>query len=340
MNHRTRIWIPEASNLILDRGPCPRTTIEVEMETPKMMFEGWFDVKLIDARTKRVKRHLRFKNLITNAGLDFIAANSVVSCLGFMGVGTGGTAPTNIDTTLQTAIGTRVAMGAYTGGPAAGPANAYWWLQQQAVFLEPNANGNLTEVGLFSASAGGSMWTRQLFKDGTGTPTVITKTASDQLQITYELRLYSPTADVASNVTFSAQLYNYTTRASNIGDAVTWGRSGSTGPLSFANFGGSPGATAYETDVLGTTSGFPAGTGNQISSGTVAAYAAGSFFIDHTYIWEPGNGNFPTGIGSMIWGRPGSACGHPFQISWAPKIAKTATKRLTLVGRLNWGRYP
>jgi hypothetical protein len=336
MNFRRpgRIWIPEAPNLILGRGPCPRPTMELELNAA-MRFEGWFDVKLIDAKTKRVKQHLRFKNLITDAALDGLGANSVGGLALWMGVGTGATPPTAADTVLQTPTGGRVSRGVFS--IAAGPANAYYSGTCTALFLEATANGNLTEIGLFSLNAGGIMWTRQLFKDGTGTPTVVTKTAADQLQVTYEMRLYSPTVDVAGNVLISAVNYAFNSRAANINNSTTWGA----GPINNWNSAGATLPNAYETDVLGTTSGNPGGTPNTADSMSAAAYVASSFRRDHSYIWEPANGNFATGIGSLSYGIPGGyGAAAPFQCNFAPKIPKTAVKRLTVVCRLSWARYP
>jgi hypothetical protein len=320
---RKRIWIPEI--VVPER--------KIILPTQTMLFEGWFDIKLIHARTGRVKKHLRFRNLITNAALDALAANSPDTLTQFMGVGTGGTAPANTDTTLQTPIGTRINRSDL--GFASGPSFAYWNWKLRGTFLEANANGTLTEIGLFSAAAGGTMWTRQLFKDGTGTPTAITKTASDQLQVTYEVRLYSPTVDATGIVVISGVNYNYTSRAADITNVTRWGN-----PIRFALFANISNAFAHETDVLGSTSGIPGGTATAHSSGSVAAYTAGTFYRDHTWVWDPGVANYATGIGSLQYGAPGASVVNPFQVSFSPKIPKDATKRLTLVGRLAWGRYP
>jgi hypothetical protein len=327
---RTRIWIPEAPNLIL------RPTIEIGLEVG-LRFEGWWDIKLIDGKTKRVKQHLHFRNLITNAALDGLGANSFgpQHMTSFVGVGTGNTAPANTDVALQTPVGTRVVRSGLS--VVAGAANAYYACTFTATFLEPNANGNLTEIGLFSASGGGTMWSRQLFKDGTGTPTVIVKTASDQLQVTYEMRLYNPTVDSTGNVLISAVNYAYVNRASSINNGTTWG----SGPETLWSSNATNGANALETDVLGSTSGLPAGTQVAADSASVAAYVGGTFQRDQTHIWEPATANFATGIGSIVHGMVGTyGSFYPFQCNFTPKIPKTAVKRLTLITRISWGRYP
>ena len=300
------------------------------------MFEGRFDIKLIDARTGHVKRHLQFKNLITNAGLDYLGGSGNPSSVrAWCGVGTGNTVPAVTDTALVTPLGTRVGI---SSGPThtSGGSFLYWSQTVVYTFLEANANGNLTEIGLFSSAAGPTMWTRQLLKDGAGVPTVIVKTAAEQLQVTYEMRLYSPTVDVVGTVAISGNNYDYTVRAAETDDSTAWGSS----PLTAWNMGGAASASAYETDVLGTTIGRPAGTPNGVDSSSVAAYGAGTYYRDHTYVYEPANANFPSGIGSHLYGQPGSACAACFQLKWVPKIPKTAIKRFTLTVRLNWGRYP
>lgn len=323
-------------NIIIGR------TTEIEVPTPEYKWMGIFDVKLIDAKTKHIKRHLRFRNLITNAALDYMGGTGLISDMqNWAGVGTGATAPAATDTTLQTPIGSRIG----TGGASfvSGPAFAYWYSRRTFTFLESNANGNLTEIGLFNASSAGVMFTRQLFKDGTGTPTAITKTAADQLQITYEVRLYSPTVDVTGVVSISGVNYNYTVRAANIGDGPTWGYGGGgggTGPLLGFFAGDMSGIIAYETDVLGSTSGQPGGTGNSQSSMSISGYVAASYQRDGQHLWEPGNANFATGIGSMLFGGASNSFQPAFQVSYSPKIPKTSVKRLTFNSRVSWGRYP
>lgn len=326
-----RLWIPEAPNLIINR------TRELEVVSPVMMYEGWFDVKLIHAATGKVKKHLRFRNLITNAALDAMGGTlNPTNMTAYFGVGTGATAPANADTTLQTPLGTRVASSTLSSG--SGPSYAYWFKKLQFTFLEANANGTLTEIGGFSANAGGTMWTRQLFKDGSGTPTAITKTSSDQLQVTYEMRLYSPTADVTGTLVINSTNYPYTIRAADITSATRWGDSG---PLANFNAGSTAStAQAIETNTLGTTSGVPGGAVTNSTSGAFSAYVAGSYTRDVTYIWDPGVANYATGIGSLLYGAPNNVCNPPFQIGFTTKIPKDATKRFTLVARLAWGRYP
>ncbi len=325
-------------------------TIEIPVEAPRLRFRGFFTVELIDAKSGLIKRVLHFENLITNAGLDRIGANNIQlrNMLAYMGVGTGSTAPANTDTALVAEISPTTTHRTNSNGGivdviASGASFTYWSVKRVRLFLEAQANGNLTEVGWFDVNSGGTMWTRQLFKDGGGTPTTIVKTSSDQLRVTYELRVYPPTSDVVNTVTISGTMYTYTIRASEIDDQSTWGGMGSGILGILGDFTNTTRINrAFETDTLGTTSGSPAGSPADADSTSLSSYSSSNYFLDSTSVWEPTSANFATGIGSMkVWGaNPSAAQNQIFQVSFSPKFAKDNTKRLTITERRSWGRYP
>lgn len=316
-------------------------TIEALIEPPTMRMEGFFTVELIDAKTQRVKRRLDFKNLITNAALDAYATSAVTSLLTYAGVGTGGTAPANTDTTLQAEIaptttnrtnnnGGIAAADAYTAGPP-----DYWERTLTYLFVETQGNGNLTEIGLFSATSGGTMWTRQLLKDGTGTPTVITKTASDQLRVTYKLRTYPPNADVTGNILISGTNYAYTLRAANVTSGFTWQQGFLVGGPTYAK---TQPATAWSGALAARTT-QPTGTSSQGTVST-AAYVGGNYYMDSTYVWDTTVANFGAGGIPAITFYQAASYGPNFQCGFAPALPKDNTKKLTLIFRNSWGRYP
>lgn len=329
---------------------------DVMLPPMRIGFKGRFTVELIDAKSGLIKRHLEFDNLITDAGLDYLGtgANYAMNTLinSYMAVGTGSVAPTNADTTLgaEVAASRSNSNGGIAEVNGSGPAYAYWYRKITRNFTETIANGNLTELGLFTASTLGTMWCRQLFKDGTGTPTVIVKTNADQLRVTYEIRLYSP-ADVTINpFVISGANYSVTTRAVNINDSNAWGVNG---PLNtfwsgvLTNYDTNtytyPGVQESDSNVLASPTGAPVGARILASSRTLAAYVGGTFYRDTTAIWEPGIANPVGGIGSIL-GWIGYVYNYPtyigFQQAFTPKIPKDNTKRLTYVMRLSWGRYP
>jgi hypothetical protein len=324
-------------------------------------FSAYFTVELIDAATGRVKRKLHFKNLITDAALNALNNTTVGTfiggsgTLGFMGCGTGAVAPTNADTTLGAEIAPASSNRTNSNGGigevfGAGPANAYWFRKTTYNFVEAQANGNLTEIGLFTASSGGTMWCRQLLKDGTGTPTVVVKTAADQLRVTYEVRFYSP-ADVTVNpIAISGTNYSVTTRAIHIDGSRLWGHDNTNFSVMVGFKGDNANSVnminSIDTNVLAAqTAANPVGSIFQPTSVTKSAYVAGNFFLDYTVIWDPGVSNPVGGVGGVLFrcdlgGSTITTANCQFQMAFTPKLPKDNTKRLTLVMRLSWGRGP
>jgi hypothetical protein len=333
---------------LLFNNKIPRNRV-LELEAAPMRIEGWVTVQLgrnLDGKKGPpiILRELKFKNLIVNGGLDLLGSNSTSlssTFLNYIAVGTGSTAPANTDAGLVSETGVRTnSNGGFADVTGFGPANAYAFLQHTRLFTEAQSNGNLTELGFFTASTSGTMWMRQLFKDGTGTPTTVVKTASDQLKIIYEMRIYPPSADVVNTITISGTLYTYTHRAANIGAS----------PWSFASmfqasknlfaWSSSEFDDAYETATLGTTAGAPSGTNATADSLSFSTYSAGNYYRDKTSKWEPATGNFGTGIGATTVNIFNTGARVPmFQTSWSPKFTKDNTKRLTLVTRLSWARH-
>jgi hypothetical protein len=118
--------------------------------------------------------------------------NGLNNDLGYFAVGQGTVAEAATDTTLGSELartnnnGGVADISSYTG-------TSYSSFIRTRIFTQAQANGNLTEIGIFNASSGGSMYCRQLIKDETGTPTTITKTSEFELRVSYELRWYLPT---------------------------------------------------------------------------------------------------------------------------------------------------
>jgi len=185
----------------MNKAPAIITPERIVESTQHMGFHGHFNVELIHKPTGLLKRKLQFKNLITTAGLNWIGAGSGGSSgwdISFnrgssahTAVGTGTTTPTIGDTALVAQVFRTNSTGVPSISPTYGFADdySYAYVEHTRVFLPGSGSGNLTEVGIFNASSGGTMWTRQLFKDEFGAPTTIIKTDDDELRITYQLRL-------------------------------------------------------------------------------------------------------------------------------------------------------
>lgn len=333
MRFHPRIYVPKKEIVVVGAS--------------KVGLKGYFIVERFrgDHRFGIKTGHWEFENLIVNGGLDLIGAGTELTlCMQWLAVGTGSTVPATGDTSLVAEVSPSTTHRTQGNGSiadvfASGASFTYWSLKRTRLFVEAQANGNLTELGFFTASTAGTMWTRQLFKDSGGTPTTIVKTSADQLRVTYELRIYTP-ADATASEVISGVSYTWLVRASKISSASNWGGTGSNGPLmTLGNVTHMGYADAIETDVLGTSSDGPAGTATTRSSTSLAAYTTGTFYRDSSYIWEPGIANYATGVGSIVfWAGSSGGLAQMFQESFTPKLPKDNTKRLTLVQRLTWGR--
>ncbi len=325
-----------------------RTLRHQKIVMPKLQFglKGFFTVELIEAKTGRVKRRLEFQNLMTDAGLNALGSGTQLETLinSYMAVGTGSTIPANGDTALVTEVGPSSTNRSNSNGGIAevfgsGPSFAYWYRRITRNFSETQANGNLTELGLFTTVTAGTMFARQLFKDALGSATTITKTNIDQLRVTYELRVYSPVGDTTvSPVTISGSNYSVTTRAVGINTDRNWGYDGTAFGLMYLFRNLAITGSCMASDVLLSATATHAGIVSfDPSSTTRSVYVPGDFYIDLTLVWDPGAANPVGGIGSVFISL---ANGKSFQQAFTPKLPKDNTKRLTIVNRVSWGRYP
>lgn len=317
---------------------------------------GFFTVSLLDAKAFRergeevVKRRLHFQNLITDQALnrvcDFSNQVSMDEMMASCWVGTGSTAPAVSDTDLATYLaGTTNNSGfaqSYAAGPAgAGPGAGMEYTSQftTRVFMEAEANGNLTEVAMAQLPhtvTPVSMWTRQLFLDEVSAPTTITKTSAELLKVEYEVRVYPPTAVVTqAGVTVGAQSIDVTIQPIKL----------ASGPWTYAPLFGSSqavsgGATGYSAwameanaDLSADFKASPVETGSvKNSTKNFLAYVPGSFTAKVQHIWDLGVANFATGIGSLDFGSlQGDTQTYVlWYMRFVPKILKTSSDKLTI----------
>lgn len=351
MRKQNGLWLPERFNII--RGG---RTIEPKsaLRGPRIGVKGHFTVELIHAATGLIKQRLEFDNLITDAGLNgwWTSGSTIGNSMDYAGVGTDSTAPATSDTALGAEIspaadnrtnnnGSISDVATYVG------ASNYWKNVRTFLFTEAQANGNLTEIGIFDAVTAGILWCRQLLKDGTGTPTTIVKTSSDQLRVTYEYRFYWDPTDFTSTFDVSGNTVDYIIRPQQVDEATSgsWGVGLTAlnptticGPTGAASNGT---AQAYESNALGAVTDAKTGSGTSASSQTLEAYVADDFFREATATWEPGIANFATGIGGLTIGYGGSLnIARLFQVSFPnEQIAKDNTKRFTVTFTIGFGRH-
>lgn len=314
-------------------------TLEAELPIEQKI-EGYFIVELVDAKTQKVKQRLEFKNLLTDVALNSLGAGtwSLGNLVQYMGVGTGSTVPAVTDTTLVSQVARTNFNQGFADVSGFGPSNTYVYYRIVRVFIETEANGNLTEVGMFQTNVAGTMFTRQLLKDGTGTPTVITKTSADQLRITYEYRLAVPITDNGGTINISGTSYDWTNRPYKV--VSDWPNLILNYPNNFIAW--SLPQWAYETDVLvNQDSGTLAGTQVASTSHGALAYTTGNFYRDVETIWDPGIANFATGVGAVSTAGARFATNgwwQAWQTKFSPKIPKTNVKRLKLTFRHYFNR--
>src|SRR5690606_29765886 len=200
------------------------------------------------------KRRLHFRNLITNAGLDAMAGGVGISNLiNYLAVGTGSSEPRYTDTTLDAEVARTNSNGGFGDSEAmvgSGDLVEYWRRIRTRVFTEAQANGNLAELGFFSAASGGTMWNRQLFRDELGQPTTITKTPEDQLRVTYEYRVYPPWDDVVQEIEVNGVPVEVVNRPLRVAGGLNWGGSYASAALNALGAVWTSRLTAYDTDTL------------------------------------------------------------------------------------------
>lgn len=138
---------------------------------------GRVNYKLFDANGN-LKDERNVNNVVVTVGKAYLAtwltaATQSGYFMQYVGVGTGSTAASASDTTLETPLATRVAGTLSSVG-------AVW--QSVADFPAGTNTGAITEAGIFSASTSGTMMARQVFS-------VINKGAGDSLSVTWQLTI-------------------------------------------------------------------------------------------------------------------------------------------------------
>lgn len=309
--------------------------------------KGYFEVELIHKPTGTVKQKLQFPNVITDAAIDLIGSgNGSIRSYTWAAVGTGTATPTTTDTTLSAQLVRTNSAGSpsIAGSSFYDTVGIYWRRRITRVFLSGVGTGNLTEVGLFNASSGGTMLCRQLFRDNAGNPTTIVKTADDELRITYEFRIYPQQTSNTTTLTIKGVSTTCTTRAYDIDSSNRWGAAdggdtaglvNSLGDTWGTGFGDVTGVHAYTASAMPTLTNIQTGTFFAPSTVAWGSYTNGTYYKDQTVTFLPGLGE--RSIGSIVWGYV-SFTQPAFITTFNPPISKTATERAIFTGRFSWGR--
>lgn len=321
----THIWVPKFKIITPKQEVISRHALS-----------GWF--KLEATNSKGHKRVLAdwFPNLITNAGLEAIGTSA--SWLAACRVGTGSAAPSVLDTDLSAYLaGTSTRTSNTAGATSSAPYYGHRTITYR--FAAGTATGNISEVGIASnaAAATGTLFSRALVVDGGGNPTTVTVLSDEVLDVTYQIRVYSPSTDVVGTINISGVDYDFTARAANATSSASWALSttGATAGINVITGVGSV-ATAY-SGPIGAVTTAPTGTQGASGSGTDIAYNPGTYQKDFTFTWGLSNGNVG-GIRSVYTSMGTEGTFGAVQIQFDPVIPKNSTNVLELGFRQSWTR--
>lgn len=306
------------------------------LHLPKVGVKGRVKAELIDAKSGLIKRCLEFDNLIVDTGLNgwWGEGLTLPTLIDECAVGTSNVTPAVTDTGLGAFLASTRSNGGTADVHGWRSADGRWEYTRTRLFVESEANGNLTEFGMGNYLLS-RYWSRALFKDATGNPTTITKTSADQLRITYTLYIYPQATPVSSVITLNG--VNYTIDVQTVdADTASVSRFGEF----YQRYSYSINGRASEVYAMGNVESAPAaGTSATVSSWGPYAYTAGNFYRDVHLTWEPAVANFPTGIqGGFLKTSDGSGNGVYMGFVFTPKIPKVDTERFRLVLRFSWGR--
>lgn len=314
--------------------------LEGEISEAKVGLEGWYTLRAI-RRSGRVTRERTFKveacrelppfrNLITDLGLNRFGSANANSVYNRCHVGTGTATPSVTDTQLQNflaAVGTTPATSiANSGPPDYYSYRTFTWTSSIGAL----GNNNLTEIGISGQTTNGLLFSRELIRDSGGNPAAFPISDDEQLEVTYELRLYPNLNDVPATVMVGSNSHDTITRPIAVTNTSAWGP---IEPGSFANATLIV-ATAYSGDLVPYTNSSSSLSGvlGGASSVATAPYTDGNFYRDVSSTWNisTGNGNIRTVLVAF-------RCAT-FQVRFDPVITKLNTQVLTLNQRISWAR--
>ena len=297
--------------------------------TPPCGVEGWFTLRAI--RRGRVVRERTFKNLITDLGLDKLSGNAS-NCFQYFQAGIGTATPSVLDTTLANYIaGFGNTTSAYTSGASGTPGSAGYYLWTRVTgtsSIGAFGNNNLTEVGVGSQLATGNLYSRALILDGMGAPTTFPIASDEQLQITYEARLYPPSTDTLATVTVGASSFDTVTRPYRVNSQ--WGFDGHSVTYSFFGTANYSNAHNISTQAIGSQTATLSGLSSSTNYSNTS-YTNGNHYRD-------GGGVFGTSVVGTFKTFVYQTGATWWQVGYTPDIVKTNIQELRLNQRVSWAR--
>lgn len=316
------IWVPKFK--IVE----PKREISVPMG-----FKGRFVMEAVKPDGHR-RKLAEFDNLILDQGLGYLGSTS--SWLAACQVGSGSTAAATNQTSLQSYVAGTTTIQSSTVTAYAGPP-AYSENVRTYRFAQGAAAGNLTEVGIGTASASGSnLFSRARIVDGSNNPTTITVLSDEFLDVTYIFRSYPLQSDLTGTINISGTTYDYLIRGLAINSTAYNEAPG----IVFGSIGGDnavPWATAFASGTVpAATASYNSSGGYSVGTTSLQSYVSGSYQRDRLFTWNLNDGNTGSGIGRVAV----RAIFAGFQIGFTPNVPKDNTKIFTLTGRISWARRP
>lgn len=284
-----------------------------------------------------LRRIYEFDNLITNQGLDRIAAES--NLFQFCHLSTNTAAPAVTDTAMGgTTVRTSNASPIFSNSCTVGGAPYYERVLILGYrFAAGVATGTWASIGLGYNNADSGITTKTLIRDGGGSPTTITVLAGEILDVSYELRCrtaVSQGSGTTSGVSWTSQAIGLTGAfPSSAIQLVTW--AGISGVLY-----GTTGTIAHAAVTSGTPfTGTGVGTfsGGSVT-GTPATYSNGNYYRDITFAW-PTTATFSNNtVRGILLSYTANMLSAGWGILFPVGIGKTNLQTLTMSMRLSWGR--
>lgn len=317
--------------------------IEGELSPAVVGIEGWFTLRAI-RRSGRVTRERKFKvrsgasfhNLITTLGLNRFGSQTSNNLYCYCHVGTGTTPPADSDTQLVNFLANVTTSYPTPSSTNSGSPDYYSaMILRWTSAIGALGNNNLTEVGISGQTTNGLLFSRELIRDSEGGPTTFPIGSDEQLEVTYELRMYPKLTDTEATVTIGASSYDTVTKPLDVSNTSYWGPAQ---PGSFNNntsvISGSTGTRVFTGEPVAITAGINSISGalGETTSVSADSYTNDSFYRDGIATWDitTGNGNIRT-----AQFRFGCAL---FQTRYDPVIPKLNTQVLTLRQRIAWAR--
>ena len=276
------------------------------------------------------------KNLITDAGMDYLGTTAYDNICVVAHVGTGTAAPTYADTALSGPL-------AGSAGRRGSPSSLNQWFDNTSEpvprvrwihtytwqYPQGQVVGNLSEVGVGpgSVSSPQNLFSRALILDSLGNPTTVTATADDIVVVQYKL-IVDWTASSSGTITVGGVDYDYETILE--GGSVGRSAPGTAYGIAYGQYlttmapWSGPGHSYSWSGV------------NSLTSETYAPYTPGNHYRDVTVSFPAGT--VSTGYQGVRLVQNITQRGNPWWIRFSSQIPVSSVQVFQVTQRASWAR--